>query len=213
MLVEPGEPVLADAMPSWQAAAHARNLTSAALRMGYRLDFHGAQYLLGDTALLIVTPCEAMLASAVLHAFVPRPVHVIANAAMMSALPARALSSAGDIEAVDPGCVDAQRRGLAALLDDRPVAVAGALAPRAFLAAMSGAPVAPVVIFGAEGKVVTDPPRPRARISVYAFEPIAIDVHGDPLRPATRAAVEEQIRQAVADAQALAGLRSGRLTG
>lgn len=198
------------AMPSWSAAAHARNLSGAALRMGYRLEIHGAHHLGTSGALLIVSRCESMLAGALVHAVAPRPVHVVANQAMSAALRGRGLDASGDIGLSGPGAVHTQQRALAALLDDRAVAIVGSATPRGYLAARAGAPIAPVVILGAEGRVVTDPPRPRTRISVYAFEPIAIDVPGDPLRPATRAAVEEQIRQAVADAEAQAGLRSGR---
>jgi len=79
--------------------------------------------------------------------------------------------------------------------------------PRARLFLMT---LVPLVLLGAEGRVTTDPPRPRSRIDVYCFEPITISVPGDPLRAATRAAVEEQVRQAMADVEHVAALRSGR---
>ena len=46
--------VLADP-PSWRGAANARNLTSAALRMTYRLQPHGAHHVGTNWPLLRVT--------------------------------------------------------------------------------------------------------------------------------------------------------------
>jgi len=69
--------------------------------------------------------------------------------------------------------------------------------------------VMPVVLLGALGRVPTDPPRPRSRIDVYYAAPVMIPVHGDPLRTSTRAAVAEQVRQLVSDAEDLAAMRLG----
>jgi hypothetical protein len=196
--------------PSWSGAAHARNLASAALRMTYGIQVHGAHHVGTSGPLLMVTGCEGVLASAVLHAVAPRPIHVVANQAMCQALPEGVLAKAGDIAVVAPTAIAAQRRALAALLDDRAVAVAGALAPVGYLVAATGVQVMPVVLLGAEGRVPTDPPRPRSRIDVYFVAPVTVQVPGDPLRASTRAAVAEQVRQLVSDAEQVAAMRSGR---
>ncbi|MHB8794300.1 MAG: lysophospholipid acyltransferase family protein [Candidatus Nanopelagicales bacterium] len=186
--------------PSWTAAANARNLASAALRMTYRVNAHGAHHVGRSGPLVIVTSCEALLAGAVVHATAPRPVHVIANEAMARALPARALAAAGDLRAAGAGSILAQHQALAALRDERAVVVAGDAVPASYLVAMSGAAVLPVVVIGAMGRVPTDPPRPRSRIDVFYHPPVVLDVPGDPLRASTRAAVAEQLRQLLADA-------------
>ncbi len=201
--------VLADP-PSWRGAANARNLTSAALRMTYRLQPHGAHHVGTSGALLMVTRSEAVLAGSVLRALAPRPIHVVANAAMSQAVPLGVLTAAGDVPLSGPYAVTTQRTVLAALLDERAVALAGSTVPVGYLVALTGVAVMPVVLFGAEGKVATDPPRPRTRIDVYFAPPVAITVTGDPLRSSTRAAVAEQVRQIVADAEQVAAQRSGR---
>lgn len=196
--------------PTWHGAAHARNLTSAALRMTYRLAPHGAHLVGTSGPLLMVTRCEGLLAGAVLRALCPRPIHVVANAAMDTAVPHGVLTAAGDVPISGDAAIRTQRVALAALADERAVVVAGAAVPVGYLVAVAGVEVMPVVIFGAEGKVPTDPPRPRSRIDVYFAPPVAITVPGDPLRASTRAAVAEQVRQIVADAEELAAMRSGR---
>ena len=177
--------------PSWSGAAHARNLASAALRMTYRLAVHGAHHVGTSGPLLMVTRCEGVLTGALLHATAPRPLHVMANEAMAQAVPEAVLARSGDIRVAQPTGVEAQRRALAALLDERAVVVAGAAIPVGYLVAVSGVMVMPVVLLGALGRVPTDPPRPRSRIDVYYAAPVAIPVHGDPLRTSTRAAVAE----------------------
>ena len=197
--------------PSWTAAAHARNLSSAALRLTYRLDIHGAHHLGTSGPLVIACPSESILAGAILQAIAPRPVHVIANSAMSRVLPARTLHAQGDIPVESEGAVSAQLQARAAIEDERAVAIAGSQVNPGYLVAITRAPVAAVIILGAEGSVVTDPPRPRSRISVFAFEPQSIEVPGDPLRPATRTVIDERIRQIVSDAEVEAVRRSGRL--
>ncbi len=196
--------------PSWSGAAHARNLASAALRMTYQLRAHGAHHVGTSGPLLLVTRCEGMLAGSILHAMAPRPLHVVANDAMQRAFPDSAMAAAGDIPISGPSAVLTQRRALAALLDERTVAVAGSSVPVGYLVAVAGVAVMPVVLLGAMGRVPTDPPRPRSRIDVYFAPPVTVSVVGDPLRSSTRAAVTEQIRQLVRDAEELAGMRSGR---
>lgn len=193
--------------PSWTAAANARNLASAALRMSYQLRAHGAHFVGTTGPLLMVTSCEGVLAGALIHATAPRPVHVVANEAMDHALPERVLSAAGDIRLSGPASILTQRRALAALEDGRAVVVAGSAAPVGYLVAVSGVAVMPVVLLGAVGRVATDPPRPRSRIDVFYAPPVALTVTGDPLRTTTRAAVEEQVRQVLVDAEELAAMR------
>lgn len=197
--------------PSWSGAAHARNIAATALRMTYQLRPHGAHHVGTSGPLLMVCRCEGVLAGAVLHATVPRPVHVIANEAMSSALRQGMMAKAGVIPVTAPTAIEAQHRGAAALEDERAVAILGSKVPVGYLAATTGVHVMPVVMLGAEGRVPTDPPRPRTRIDVYYFEPVAVSVAGDPLRSGTRAAVEEQVRQIVSDAEKTAALRAGRV--
>ena len=193
--------------PSWTAAANARNLASAALRMTYRVRAHGAHHVGTSGALLMVTRCEGVLAGALVHAMAPRPVHVVANEAMDRALPERALSAAGDIRLTGPAAILTQRRAVAALRDERAVVVAGSIVPVGYLVAVTGVAVMPVVLLGAVGRVPTDPPRPRSRIDVFFAPPVTLEVSGDPLRTTTRSAVAEQVRQLLADAEELASMR------
>ena len=193
--------------PSWTGAANARNLASAALRMTYRIRPHGAHFVGTSGPLLMVTRCEGVLVGALLHATAPRPVHVVANEAMDRALPEKVLAAAGDLRLSGPGALLTQRRALAALRDDRAVAVAGAGVSVGYLVAISGVAVMPVVLLGAVGKVSTDPPRPRSRIDVFFAPPVTVSVPGDPLRTATRSAVAEQVRQLLADAEEFASMR------
>ena len=193
--------------PSWTAAATARNLASAALRMTYQLSVHGAHFVGTTGPLLLVTRCEGLLTGALLHATAPRPLHVVANEAMNAALPDRVHSAAGDIRLSGPATLLTQRRALAALADDRAVVVAGSATPVWYLVAVSGVAVMPVVLLGAVCRVATDPPRPRSRIDLFYAPPVALTVTGDPLRTTTRAAVEEQVRQLLVDAEELAAMR------
>jgi hypothetical protein len=196
--------------PSWSGAAHTRNLASAALRMTYPLRVHGAHHMGTSGPLLLVTRCEGMLAGSILHAVAPRPLHVVANDAMQRAIPDAAMVAAGDVPISGPAAVLTQRRALAALLDERAVAVAGSSVPVGYLVAVAGVAVMPVVLLGAMGRVPTDPPRPRSRIDVFFSPLVTMNVVGDPLRASTRAALTEQVRQLVSDAEELAGMRSGR---
>lgn len=178
--------------------------------MTYRLGVHGAHHVGTNGPLLMVTRCEGVLTGALLHATAPRPIHVMANEAMAQAVPEGVLAKSGDIRVSQPTGIQAQRRALAALRDERAVVVAGAAIHVGYLVAVSGVMVMPVVLIGAVGRVPTDPPRPRSHIDVYYTTPVTIAVPGDPLRPSTRAAVAEQVRQLVSDAEDLAAMRLGR---
>jgi len=193
--------------PSWRGAANARNLTFAALRMLYQLRIHGAHYVGTSGALLMVTTCESVLTGPLLHAAAPRPVHVVANDAMNAVLPDRAIRAAGDIPASAPSALAAQRCALAALHDERAVVVAGTSVPVGYLVGVTGVAVMPVVLLGASGRLRTDPPRPRTRIDVFFAPPTIVKVPGDPRRTTVRAAVTEQVRQLLTDAEELASRR------
>lgn len=196
--------------PSWSGAAHARNLASAALRMTYQVRQHGAHHVGTAGPLLMVCRSEGMLAGAILHATVPRPVHVVANEAMGKALRQGMMAKAGVIPVAADTAIEAQHRARAAIEDDRAVVITGSACPAAYLVGACRVPVMPVVMLGAEGRVPTDPPRPRSRIDVYFTTPVTIEVPGDPLRASTRAAIEEQVRQVVSDAESVAMMRAGR---
>lgn len=197
-------------LPSWSGAAHARNLASAAMRVTYRLHAHGTHHADGSEAAILLCPNEGLLAGALVHATVPRPVHVVANTAMMAAIRQGLMAKAGVIPVRESTAVAAQRAARAALLDDRAVAITGSLVNPGYLLGVTGVPIVPVVMLGAEGRVPTDPPRPRTRIDVYFFEPVHVEVDGDPRRASTRASVTEQVRQVLADAERAAAVRSGR---
>jgi hypothetical protein len=197
--------------PSWSGAAHARNLASAAMRMTYRLRAHGAHHVGTAGPLLMVTRSEGVLVGAILHACAPRPIHVLANEAMTTGFPSAVLTRAGDIPVILPTAVEAQQVALAALRDERAVVVTGASVPVGYLVGVTGVDVMPVVLLGADGRVPTDPPRPRSRIDVYFAPAVPVSVPGDPLRASTRTAIAEQVRQIVSDAEDLAAMRSGRM--
>ncbi len=198
-------------LPSWSGAAHARNLASAAMRMTYRLRAHGAHHVGTSGPLLMVTRSEGLLVGAILHASAPRPIHVLANEAMTTGFPTAVLMRAGDIPVTLPTAIEAQRVAVAALRDERAVVVAGDSVPVGYLVGVTGVNVMPVVLLGADGRVPTDPPRPRSRIDVYFAPAVPVSVPGDPLRASTRAAIAEQVRQIVSDAEDLAAMRSGRM--
>jgi 1-acyl-sn-glycerol-3-phosphate acyltransferase len=179
--------------------------------MTYRMRAHGAHHVGTSGALLLVTRSEGMLTGAILHAAAPRPLHVLANAAMSTAFSRGVLTRAGDIPVERPTAIHAQQVALAALADERAVVVAGGDLPVGYLVAVTGVDVMPVVLLGADGRVPTDPPRPRSRIDVYFAPAVSVSVPGDPLRASTRAAVAEQVRQIVSDAEDLAAMRAGRM--
>lgn len=199
-------------LPSWNGAAHARNLASAAMRVTYKVHPHGNHHVGTSGPAILVTRSESLLAGTLIHATVPRPVHVVANAAMTSALRQGMLTRAGVIPVRSETAIEAQHIARLALEDERAIALTGSIVHPAYLAAVTGAPIVPVVMLGAEGRVPTDPPRPRSRIDVYYFDPVTVTVSGDPLATGTRAAASERIRQVLDDAEEQAARRSGRLS-
>lgn len=196
-------------LPSWTGAAHARNLASAAMRVSYKVHPHGSHHVGTRGPAVLVCRSEGVLTGALLHATVPRPVHVVANAAMMAALRQGMMAKAGVIPVRDDTAIEAQHAARAALADDRAVALTGTSIDPSYLLAVTGAPLVPVVMLGVEGRVATDPPRPRSRIDVYYFDPVQVAVEGDPLNSGVRAGVGEQVRQVMADAHDVAAVRSG----
>ncbi len=199
-------------LPSWYAAAHTRNFASAALHRIYRLHAHGAFHTGTADPLVLVVPGRAVLTGLIVQAVAPRPVHVLADATDPGALPAVLRRATGAIDVDTPTAVGAQHRARAALADGRAVAVCGRIDVAAYLVAVTGAPVAPVVLLGADGRVGIDPPRPGSTIDAYFSAPVTPTVPGDPLRVATRAAIGEFIRQVCADATDQAHRRAGRPT-
>jgi len=199
-----------EALPSWTGAAHARNIASAAMRVSYKVHPHGNHHVGTTGPAILVCRSEGVLTGTLLHATVPRPVHVVANAAMMAALRQGMMAKAGVIPVRDDTAIEAQHTARAALSDGRAVALTGTSIDPSYLLAVTGAPLVPVVMLGVEGRVATDPPRPRSRIDVYYFDPVQVSVEGDPLNSGVRADVGEQVRQILADAHDVAAVRSGR---
>lgn len=196
-------------LPRWYAAAHARNLSAAALRLTYRIQGHGMHHLGTSGPLVVVCSSESVLAGALLQALAPRPLHVLPNAAMSRLLSPGVLAATGSIPVEVPTAIDAQRAALAALADGRAVAVVGAAVPASWLLAASGAPMAAVTLLGESGRVPADPARPGARIRAYGSEQVVLDIPGDPLRASVRAAIDERMRQILDDAHEVAERRAG----
>lgn len=199
----------APTLPSWYGAAHTRNLASLLLHRLYRLQAHGAFHVGTEGPVLLVVPSPSPLAGLIVQAVAPRPVHVVAQADADATLPAGLVRATGGIVVAASTAIAAQHEARAALADGRAVAVCGSTAAVPYLAAATGAPVLPVVLLGADGRAQNDPPAPRSRIDAYFVPPVSVQVPGDPLRAATRAAVAEQVRQLVADATDQARRRAG----
>ena len=193
-----------------RAAATARNLAGPLLRTAYPIDVWGAHHIPTHGPVLIVGDQPELLAGALIKSAAPRPVHVIATASVMQALPEPLLRAAGDIANSEPG-IDAAEQALAILRDGGAVTVLGPLPAAGYLAAASGSPIGTVVVLGAAGRVPTDPPALRRRVEIR-FGPVAsIDIAGDPCAMTTIRAAGERIRQQLADAHAEAVARHGGL--
>ena len=197
------------AMPSWRGAAHVRNLSATGLRWAYRLQAYGAHQIDTRGRVIVLCPSEGVLAGLLLQAISPRPIHVVANAAMVAAFPARVLESTGGLVPVGTTALGAQLAAADALADGRAVAIVGSLVNPAWLVAMSHAPVVCVTLVGEQGKVPTDPPRIGSPIRAYVSAQHRLPTLGDPLRASTRAAVTEKLRQVMTDADDQALRRAG----
>ncbi|CAB4882361.1 MAG: hypothetical protein F2793_07210 [Actinobacteria bacterium] len=180
-------------------AANARNLGGLALRAMYRIRVIGLEHLPVAGPVLIVGHCPEILAGAVIKAMACRPVHVIGGDAVQMALPARGLRLIGDIPRVGAG-IGAARMAQALLMEGGAVAVLGSSPPVGYLVAISNAPVVPVVVIGAAGRVPTDPPAPGTRIDVVFSPASLIPTSGDPCAERVVLDAGERVRQIVADA-------------
>jgi hypothetical protein len=196
-------------MPSWRGAAHVRNLSSTGLRWAYRMQAFGAHHIGTSGRVIVLCPSEGVLAGPLLQAISPRPIHVVANAAMIKALPPRVLEATGGLVPVGATAIRAQLSAADALADGRVVAVVGSQVDPAWLVAMSHAPVVCVTLVGEQGRVSTDPPRIGSPIRAYVSAQHRLPTLGDPLRASTRAAVTEKLRQVTTDADDQALRRAG----
>lgn len=193
-----------------RAAATARNLAGPLLRAAYPIDVWGAHHMPSHGPVLIVGDQPELLAGALIKSVAPRPMHVIATASMMQVLPDSVLRAAGDIANPTPG-IDAAQRALSVLADGGAVAILGDLPSAGYLAAASGAPVGTVIVFGAAGRVLTDPPALRQRVEIRFGPVMSVDADGDPCAMTTIRATGERIRQQLTDAHAEAVARRGGL--
>lgn len=193
---------------SSRAAANARNLAGPALRVAFRLEVFGSHHLPATGPLLIVGEQPELLAGPVIKAMAPRPIHVLAPPVAMAVVPTVAIAAGGDLVNAHPGIRGAEE-ALRILASGGAVALLGELPAVGYLAASSGAPVATVVVLGATGRVPTDPPPLRSRIEVRFGPVVPNQASGDPCSMAVIRGIGEQIRQQVADAQAIAWARHG----
>lgn len=129
-------------------AAHLRNLWGIALPTLYRLDVHGADQV--DRATVVCFEDRGPLTIPAIRAALQCPVHVLGS----------------DIAVERPG-IGAARAGLRALAGNQVVAGHPDDPVLAYLVARSGVDICPVSVFGAHGRIPTDPPRPGRRITVW----------------------------------------------
>lgn len=186
-----------------RAAANARNLVGPVIRAMYRISVTGAHHLPRSGPALIVGECPEAFAGAVLKSIAVRPVHVLAPRSA-----SYAPAATGDVIVDAPG-VDATRVALGLLEGGAAIAVLSPGVLAAYLACVSGAPVVPVVISGAAGRVAADPPPLRRRIDVRMS---AARHLASPTGSCSSVAVRdvaEQLRQALADASDEARARRG----
>lgn len=191
-----------------RAAANARTLGGPAVRMLYRIEVFGVHELPARGPLLVVGDQPELLAGTVIKAVAPRPMHVIASEAVARVMPPGVIGLAGDIVNPAPG-ISAAEEALSLLECGEAVVVLGDQPAVGYLAAASRAPIATVAVFGAAGRVPTDPPALRTRIDVRFGPATQIEVPGDPLELAVIRGVGEQVRQHLADARAVAWARHG----
>lgn len=191
-----------------RAAANARNLIGPLVRAAYPTEVWGAHDVPAHGPVLIVGDQPELLAGALIKAAAPRPVHVIASPSVMQAIPAQILRAGGDIPTLGPG-IGAAVDALEVLADGGAVVALAGGPSAGYLAAASGAPIGTVVVFGAAGRVATDPPGLRRRIEVRFGPAAPIGIDGDPCAMETIRAAGERIRQRLADARDQAWARHG----
>lgn len=194
--------------PTLRAAATARNIVGPVLRAAYPVQVWGAHHIPAHGPVLIVGDQPELLAGALIKAAAPRPVQVIASESVMQAVPDGVIRAVGDIVNPAPG-IGAAQEALELLRDGGAVAALGGSPAIGYLAAASGAPVCTVVVHGAAGRVVTDPPALRRRVEMR-FGPVThLAIAGDPCAMSTIRETGERIRQLLVDAQDLARARHG----
>jgi hypothetical protein len=169
-------------------AAHARNLWGATLGALYRLEVYGRDYATSATVMCFAD--QGPLTVPALRAALPRPVQVLGV----------------DIDGPRPGIAAAQT-GLDALAAGEFVAGEAHNPVLAYLVARTGADVCPATVFGAHGRIPTDPPRPGQRIGAYIGAPVSMPRRACNVNGVH--AAREQLRQVLADHVRIAEARRG----
>jgi len=204
-------------LPSRKGAAHGRNLGHWLLGMGYRLRVYNPDRVPRTGRVIVAANHRGILDGPLLTSVVPRPVHLLTRSEMFAPPADRALAALGQIP-FDPTVADwpAIARAKGVLADEQAIAMfpegdrsGGDFASMrpwiAYLAAVTGAPVVPVVILGTwlPGLPRDGLPPLRSRLMVSFGEAFSPEVDGDPHRRAVIGSVAEQIRQRLADEMAL----------
>ncbi|MDO9473333.1 MAG: hypothetical protein Q7J28_09770 [Caulobacter sp.] len=177
------------------------NLSGSALKFIYRIRASGQGKVPVSGPVIFHIEGDALLSGPSVKAVAPRPVQLIVSGALGEVFLGGTQILAGDISMYGFGFA-ASQQAVEVLKAGGTVAFVGDQPQLGYLAAATGAPIVPVRVSGAGGKVRTDPPKPGSRISIVFEAPIQIEVHGDPCALATVQEVAEQVRQARADAQA-----------
>jgi 1-acyl-sn-glycerol-3-phosphate acyltransferase len=187
-------------------AANTRNLAGPLIRGLYRVEVHGLAELPVSGPVLIVGHCPDLISGLILKAVGSRPIQVIGAESMDGVIPGNFVRFVGDIPRGSAGIL-AARAGLGVLKQGGALAVLGDRPPVGYLAAVSSAPVVPVVILGASGRVPTDPPPPGARINVHLFPARLVEPYEDPCALRSVQDAGERVRQFVVDAELQARAR------
>jgi 1-acyl-sn-glycerol-3-phosphate acyltransferase len=187
-------------------AANTRNLAGPVIRGLYRITVHGLAELPVSGPVLIVGHCPDLISGLILKSVGSRPIQVIGPESMDGVIPGQFVRFVGDIPRGTAG-IQAARAGVEVLRDGGVLAVLGDRPPVGYLTAVSSAPVVPVVILGASGRVPTDPPPPGARISVHLFPARLVEPYADPCALRSVQDAGERVRQFVVDAELQARAR------
>lgn len=187
-------------MIGFSRAATFRNLSAPALKALYKIQEHGSDLVPVTGPLILLIEGDGLLVVPLLKAITPRPVHVVVSGALGQVLAGHSSGFGGDLTLVPPG-FEATQVALSYLQEGHAVAIMGGFPSLAYLVAMTGAMIQPVIISGAGGKVATDPPRPRSKVGILYEAPLQISPNGDPCALATLQQVGEQVRQVRVDAR------------
>lgn len=177
------------------------SISASALKFIYRIHVSGVSSVPTSGPVIFHIDGDELLSGPALKTVAPRPVHLIVSGALNEVFLGTSQAVAGDIPMEGFGFAAAEQ-AIGVLEAGGAIAFVGDQPSLGYLMAASGAPIVPVRIMGAGGRVRTDPPRPGSRISIVFEAPIQIAVQGDPCALATVREVAEQVRQARADAQA-----------